>query len=52
MFQIELPVIGGRSLKAGPTAATCHLAPFLLPKEAGKESPMESSYRDQGEALD
>ena len=51
MFQIELPVIGGRSLKAGPTAATCHLAPFLLPKEAGKERREGNRGGSQGPQL-
>ena len=51
MFQIELPGIGGRSLKAGPTATTCHLAPFLFPKEAGKERMEGNRGGSQGPQL-
>lgn len=51
MFQIELPIIGGRSLKAGPTSATCHLASFLFPKEAGKERMEGNKGGSQGPQL-
>ena len=52
MFQIELPIIGGRSVKAGPTAATCHLASSLFPKEAGKERMEGNKGRSQRSPTD
>lgn len=46
-FHIELPIIGGRPLKTGPTLTSHHLASLLFSKVDGEEGKERNEGRSQ-----